>query len=321
MLWCMSKAAAPAGRPRTRYRTRNWREYDRGLIARGDLTVWLATDLTWQAPGGSSKRGRPPVFSDAAIGCVLTLKVLYQLPLRAAQGMAGSLLRLAGLDWPVPHYSTLSRRQGRLTVAIPCRPRGEPLHLVIDSTGLKVLGEGEWKVKRHGADRRRVWRKVHLVVDADSHEIRAVEMTDHRHGDAEVLPDLLAQVPPHECVAALYVDGAFDTRSSYAVAAARSAVLIVPPRRNAKPWQSQTTGAAERNETLRAVKRFGRRLWKQLSGYHRRSLVETAMSRLKRLGERLAARDPARQTAEVQIRCAILNTYNRLGMPDTVAVA
>lgn len=321
MLACMSDAAPPAGRPRTRYRTRNWRAYDRGLIARGDLTVWLSPDLAWHAPAGTGRRGRPPTFSDAAIQTVLTLKVLFQLPLRAAQGMAGSLIRLAGLDWVVPHYSTLSRRQQSLTVAIPYRPRGGPLHLVIDSTGLKVLGEGEWKVRQHGADRRRVWRKVHLVVDADSHEVRAVELTDHRHGDGEVVPGLLAQVPVAEPIAVISGDGAYDTRGVYAASAAREAALVVPPRRNGRPWQVRTTGAAERNESLRAIRHLGRRLWKCWSGYHRRSLAETAMSRLKRLGERLAARDPARQVAEVQIRCAILNTFNSLGMPDTVARA
>jgi DDE family transposase len=317
----MRKGAAGAERPRKRYRTRNWREYDRGLIARGDLTVWLSPDLAWRAPEGTGKRGRPLVFSDAAIQCVLTLKVLFGLPLRAAQGLVRSLLRLAGLDWPVPHYSTLSRRQRDLTAVIPCRSRGEPLHLVVDSTGLEVLGEGEWKVKRHGADRRRVWRKVHLAVDADSHEIRAVEMTDYRHGDGEILPDLLAQVPEMEQIASVGGDGAYDTRSVYEASAARDAALLVPPRRNGKPWKTPTAGAGERNETLRAVRHLGRRLWKRWSGYHRRSPVETAISRLKRLGERLAARDPARQVAEVQVRCAILNTYNRLGMPDAVAIA
>jgi hypothetical protein len=261
------------------------------------------------------------VFSDAAIQCVVTLKVLFGLPLRAAQGLVGSLLRLARLDWPAPHYSTLSRRQRDLTVAIPCRSRGEPLHLVVDSTGVKVLGEGEWKVRRHGADRRRVWRKVHLAVDAGSHEIRAVEMTDHRHGDGEILPDLLAQVPEEEGIASVTGDGAYDTRSAYEAASARNAALRVPPRRNGKPWKTPTIGAGQRNETIRAVRHLGRRLWKRWSGYHIRSLAETAMSRFKRLGERLAAHDPARQVAEVQIRCAILNTYNRLGMPDTIAIA
>ena len=167
----MGKDATGPERPRKRYRVRNWREYDRGLIARGDLTVWPSPDLAWHSPEGTGKRGRPPVLGDAAIGCVLTLKVLFQLPLRAAQGLVGSPLRLMGLDWPVPHYSTLSRRQQGLTVVIPYRSRGESLHLIVDGTGLKVLGEGEWKVRRHGANRRRVWRKVNLAVDADNHEV------------------------------------------------------------------------------------------------------------------------------------------------------
>jgi Transposase DDE domain len=237
----MRKDAAGSERPRKRYRTRNWRESARGLIARGDLTVWLSPDLTWQAPAGTGRRGRPQVFSDAAIQCALTLKVLFQLPLRAAQGLVGSLIRLAGLGWPVPHDSTLSRRQQRLTVAIPYRPRGEPLHLVVDSTGLKVLGEGEWKVRRHGADRRRVWRKVHLAIDAVSHDIRAVEMTDHRHGDGEILPDLLAQVPEGEPIADIGGDGAYDTRTAYAAAAG--------PQRGparAAPAQRQTLEDADR---------------------------------------------------------------------------
>jgi hypothetical protein len=288
----MRKDAAGPERPRKRDRVRNWREYNGGLIARGDLTVWPSQDLAWHAQEGTGKRGRPRVLGDTAIGCALTLKVLFQLPLRAAQGLVGSPIRLAGLAWPVPHDSTLSRRQRDMTVAIPCRCRGEPLHLVVDSTGVKVPGEGEWKVRRHGAERRRVWRKVHLAIDAGSHDIRALEMTDHRHGDA-----------------------------AYEAAAARNAALLVPPRRNGKPWKTRTGGADERNETLRAVRHLGRRLWKRWSGYHSRSLVETAMSHPKRLGERLAAHDPARQVAEVQIRCAILNTTNRLGMPDTVAIA
>jgi hypothetical protein len=162
---------------------------------------------------------------------------------------------------------------------------------------------------------------VHLAIDADSHEVRAVEMTDHRHGDGEIVPDLLAQLPKAERIGVISGDGTYDTRGVCEASAAREAALVVPPRRNGKPWKARTTGAAERNESLRSIKRLGRRLWKCWSGYHRRSLAETAMSRLKRLGERLSARDPARQVAEVQIRCAILNTFNALGMPDTLARA
>ncbi|MCR0984872.1 IS5 family transposase [Roseomonas populi] len=317
----MSKAPAQGGRPKTRYRTRSWREYDKGLISCGNLTVWVSPELAWHAAKGTGRRGRPPVFTDAAIQTVLTLKILHHLPLRVAQGMAGSLIRIAGLSWRVPHYSTLSRRQKDLVVTIPSRPRGGPLHLVIDSTGLKVLGEGEWKVRKHGADKRRVWRKVHLVIDADSHEVRAVEMTDHWHGDGEIVPGLLGQMPKAGRIDTISGDGAYDTRGVYEASASRKAAMIVPPRRNGKPWKVMTTGAEARNVSLRAIKRLGRRLWKTWSGYRRRSLAGTAMSRLKRLGERLAARDPARQVAEVQIRCAILNTFNALGMPDTDARA
>jgi hypothetical protein len=188
----------------------------------------------------------------------------------------------------VPHYSTLSRRQKDLVVTIPYRPRGGPLHLVIDSTGLKV---------------------------------RAVEMTDHRHGDGEILPGSLAQLAQAERIAVISGDGAHDTRGVYEASASRKADLVVPSRRNGRPWRARTTGAGERNETLRAIRHLGRRLWKRWSGYHRRSLAETAISRLRRLGERLSARAPAPQVAEMQIRCVILNTFNRLGMPDTVALA
>ncbi len=138
---------------------------------------------------------------------MLTLKVLYRLPLRAAQGMTRSLLQLPGLPWPTPRYSTVSKRQAGLTVSIGHRRRDEPLHLLIDSTGLKVMGEGEWKVRKHGPEYRRVWRKLHLVIDVDTHEIRAVEMTDHRHGDAGMVGELLSQLPPTAKLAALYGEG------------------------------------------------------------------------------------------------------------------
>ena len=161
------------------------------------------------------------------------------------------------LDWQVPHYNTLSRRQKDLVVMIPYRPHGEPLHLVIASTGLKVLSEGEWKVRRHGADKRRVWRKVHLVVDADSHEVRAVEMTNHHHGDSGTLPGLLAEMPEEKRIPVISSDGAYDTRTAYAASASRKAALLVLPRRNGRPWKARTAGAEERNETLCAIKPLG----------------------------------------------------------------
>jgi hypothetical protein len=211
--------------------------------------VWISPDLAWHAVKDTGGRGRPREFTAAAIQAVLTLKVLYQLPLRAVQGMAGSLIRLAGLDWRVPPYSTLSRRQRNLVVTIPYRPRRGPLHLVIDGTGLKVLGEGEWKVRKHGADKRRVWRKVHLIIDADSHEVRAVEMTDHRHGDGEIVPGLLAQVPEGERIGVISGDGAYDTRGVYEASTERKAALSC--RRAAMA----SHGKAEPQDPLSATRR------------------------------------------------------------------
>ena len=177
--------------PRAEYRTTNWTEYNAALKRRGSLMVWLDADLQWQAPS-SGRTGRPAVFSDAAIQFCLTLKCMFGLGLRQTTGLAESLLQLAKLDWAVPDYSTLCRRQKTLSVAITARPNNAGLHLLIDSTGVKMLGEGEWKTKKHGADYRRQWRKVHLGIDAQTLEIRAIEITDNAVGDAPMLPELLA---------------------------------------------------------------------------------------------------------------------------------
>ena len=306
---------------KTRYRTTNWPEYNRSLQSRGSLTVWISPDILWLDSVRSGAKGRPKVYSDAAIQAILTLKVVFKLALRQARGLVGSLLKLLELDWPVPCFSTVSRRQATLTVKIPHRRQTGPLHLLVDSTGIKICGEDEWKVKKHGAEYRRSWRKVHLAIDAETLDVRAVEMTDHRQGDAAQTEGLLAQLGPDEPLGSFCGDGAYDTRSVYQAAHARGAEVIVPQRRNGKPWNDKAAFVHARNETLAAAQHLGWPLWKKWSGYHRRSLVETTMLRFKLLGERLAAREPERQAAEVHVRCAILNTFNRLGMPVTVAYA
>lgn len=202
---------------------------------------------------------------------------MFGLGLRQATGLAESLLRLARLDWPVPDYSTLCRRQKTLSVAITARPNSTGLHLLIDSTGVKMLGEGEWKTKKHGADYRRQWRKVHLGIDAQTLEIRAIEITDNAIGDAPMLPELLAQIPAHEPLHSVSADGAYDTKACHEAIAGRHAAAIIPTRRNAKPWADTRAGAQARNEILRTTRKLGRAIWKKCSGYHRRSLVETKM--------------------------------------------
>jgi hypothetical protein len=302
-----------------KYRTTNWKAYNAALKARGSLLIWLDPSMNWHGQA-SGKRGRPPTFSDEAIQFCLSIKCLFSLPLRQAMGMTHSLLQLAGLHWPAPDYSTVSRRQKTLRVAIEVVPTTTGLHLLIDSTGIKMLGEGEWKTKKHGAHYRRQWRKVHLGIDAATLEIRAMEVTDNSIGDARMLPHLPGQVPPEEQLASASGDGAYDTKGCHEAIALLQAGAIIPIRKNAKPWKMNRTGAAARNEILRATRRLGRTIWKKWSGYHRRSLVETKMRCFKLLGERIMARDFDRQVAELQVRAALLNRFTRLGTPITVAM-
>jgi len=198
--------------------------------------------------------------------------------------MTQSLLRLARLDWPVPDYSTVSRRQKTLHVAIGAVPTTTGMHLLVDSTGIKMLGEGEWKTKKHGSDYRRQWRKVHLGIDASTLEIRAMEVTDNSVGDAPVLPAVLSQIPADERIASVSGDGAYDTKDCHEAIALRAAHAIIPTRKNPKPWKANRCGAEARNDILRATKRVGRAIWKRWSGYHRRSLVETKMRCFKPTG-------------------------------------
>ena len=305
--------------PKPTYKTTNWPAYNQALKQRGSLTVWFDPSMQWDAlPSG--RRGRQRAYSDAAIQACLTLKVLLGLPLRQATGFMASLLELSGLGWSVPDFSTLSRRQKTLDVTIPFRGSKGALHLLIDSTGIKVEGECEWHTRKHGGSKRRVWRKIHLGIDEQTLEIRAVEVTSSHVGDAPMLPDLLAQIPTDNEIATVTADGAYDTRACHDAIAARGAAAIIPPRRNARPWKPDTTGARARNESLRASKHLGRALWRNWSGYHRRSRVETKMNCVKLLGQRLMSRDFDRQVAEVQIRVAVLNRFTALGIPTTVAI-
>jgi hypothetical protein len=291
-----------------KYRTTNWRAYNEALKARGSLLVWLDPEMCWHGkPTG--KRGRCQKYSDEAVQFCLTIKSLFNLPLRQAMGMAQSVLELAGLEWQVPDFSTVSRRQKHLAVTIEAHTTTTGLHLLVDSTGIKMLGEGEWKTKKHGADYRRQWRKVHLGIDAATLEIRAIEVTDNATGDAPMLACLLEQISVDETIASVSGDGAYDTKGCHEAIAQRGAQAIIPTRKNAKLWKDQRPGAEARNAIFHATRLLGRRIWKKWTGYHRRSLVETKMRCFKLLGERVMARDFDRQVAELQVRAAILNRF------------
>ncbi len=304
--------------PKKRYRTTNWKQYNSSLKARGSLTIWLDKKMSWFA-AASGKRGRSPKFSDAAIQFCLTLKNLFGLALRQSTGLVQSVLQLSGLAWSAPDFSTLCRRQLGLNVQVPYTRSQGGLHLLVDSTGIKFLGEGEWKCKKHGPERRRQWRKLHIGIDAQTLQIRAICVTSNNVSDAAVLPDLLQQLPEDEALESLTGDGAYDTQPVYEAVIQRGAVPIIPPRKNARIRKGDAF--AYRNAALVACRRLGRRILKVWSGYHRRSLVETKMNCIKRLGERVMSRTFERQVNELHIRAAILNRFTELGRPQTAAVA
>lgn len=298
-----------------RYRTTNWKSCNEALRRRGSLLIWLDKDMVWLAARAGCS-GRPPVYSDAAIQFCLMVKVLFSLPLRQTTGMVSSILQMAGLDWPVPDFSTLSRRQKNITVGISSRRSPGPLNLLVDSTGIKFLGDGEWLARKHGTRRRRQYRKVHLAMDTATGDIRAVEFTSSREGDSPVLPDLLGQIPPDQPIGTVIGDGAFDTRRCHSAILARGGTAVIPIRENGRFWKEDCPAAKARNEILRATRRFGRAIWKHWSGYHSRSRIEAKMRGLNSFGERIASRDPDRQTAEIHIRIVLMNRFNALGQAE-----
>ena len=310
----MSRPAPP------RYRTTNWKSYNDALKQRGSLLIWLDKEMVWHAPR-AGRNGRPPVFSDGAIQFCLMVKVLFGLPLRQTTGMVASILSMAGLDWPVPDFSTLSRRQKTITVQIPSRRAAGPLNLLVDSTGIKFLGDGEWLARKHGSHRRRQYRKVHLAMDTATGDVRAVAFTSSDKGDSPVLPDLLDQFPPDEQIGTVTGDGAFDTRRCHTAILERGGTAVIPIRRNGRRWKEDCPAAKARNDILRATQRLGRAIWKRWSGYHARSRIEARMRCLKSFGERIASRDPDRQTAEIHIRVALMNRFNALGTAEIERVA
>ncbi len=308
--------------PKGTYRVKNWAQYNAGLIARGDVTMWVDQGLLASSGVGVSKRGRPCVYPDAVIQMLLGLKQVFRLPLRARQGFAMSLRKLAFANLRVPNYTTLSRRAQDLEVVLPALRAGQSLHLVVDSTGLKVFGEGEWKVRKHGYSKRRTWRKVHLAMDAKTGQICAALMTHQDVGDADVLADLLDQLPPDTPVDIIGGDGPYDTKSCHAAIAAAGAQPSIPPREGAAPWAETTPSAAWRNAAIEAIAKRDRCEWKKASGYHRRSLVENLMYRLKTLtGHSLWAREVGSQATEVAIRAGLLNRMAALARPQSVRVA
>jgi len=310
----------PAASAKPRYRVTNWHEYDRALVARGAITLWIDEEVLagWRATGG---RGLP--YSDAAILCALGLRMVFRQPLRQTQGFLLSLKQLLGLTIEVPHYSTFSRRAATMVVPRLTRPAGGgPLHLAIDATGLKVHGEGEWKVRTHGKDRRRVWRKLHLGVDSTTGELLAHALTPSDTHDGAELEGLLAQVEGP--IDAVYGDKAYDAFDIHRAILAREARPVIPPRKGAAihpPPGLKGGGRAGGGGGGRRAGGGGGQGGRG-GGCHRRARAATPTDRYKTIiGPSLKARTLPNQKAEAAVAVHCLNRLTALGMPVSLRIA
>jgi hypothetical protein len=305
--------------PRARYKVTNWSVYEAGLRQRGSLTIWFTEEAiaAWRAaprttPGGQAR------YSDLAIETALILRTVFHQPLRQTEGLVGSLLELMGLDLPVPDHSTLSRRSR--TLAVASQAASGPVHLLIDSTGVKLSGPGEWLVEKHGTQRRRAWRKLHLGVDAKTGTIVASTLTSKEVDDAAELGPLLDQID--DPLAAVIADGAYDQDRVYDGVAEHSAeaVVVVPPRSTAVLSVSAETNPTQRDHHIQVIAEQGRMAWQKTSGYNARAGVEGTMSRYKRIiGDIL--RSHSRPAQETRIAVSILNRMLDLGRPESVRAA
>ena len=325
----------------------------------GALLIRVDKDMAWRAPH-DGRPGRPAVFSDAAMQFCLSVEILFELPLRQTSGRVARLMKVAGLDWAVPDFPTLWRRQsemepwplwGRASPSNTGRPdplsprasaeparalSGHPCGMpcrVTDSAGIKFLGDGEWQARKHGVQGRRQRRKVHRAMDPATSDIRAVGFTPSRDGDSPVLPNLPGpggRANRHgdrplsaDCcaIACRAVDGAHDTRRCHTAIIERDASPIIPIRKNGRLWKEDCPAARARNDTLRAPRHDGRAFRKRWTGYHARSRIEARLRGLKSFGARIMARDPDRQGAEIHIPIALMNRSNARGTAEIVRVA
>ena len=301
----------------------NWAEYDAGLRQRGSLTVWFTEEAiaAWRAEPRTTRGGQPR-YSALAIRTALTLRAVFRLALRQTEGLIGSILGLLGLDLAVPDHSTLSRRAETLEVPRPYANSGGPVHLLVDSTGLRLCGPGEGLIEKHGTRRRRSWRKLHIGLDAASGQILASELTSSDVDDGSQVEPLLDQITAP--LGSFTGDGAYDQAGIYDTIAKREpdAEVIVPPRSTAILSETAEIAPTQRDRHLQSIVEHGRRGWQERSGYTRRALAETSISRFKRvIGDGLRSRTDRRRATEIAIAVHALNQMLAFGRPKTVRIA
>ena len=304
---------------KTKYRVSNWSEYDSALVQRGDITLWISkdADVSWK-PAPTGRRGAQRKFSDHAIETALTLRLVFNLPLRQAEGFLRSVLSLMALDLEAPDHTTLSRRGQHLDIQPARVSRKSPINLIVDSTGLSIVGEGEWAAAKYGGRGRRGWKKLHLGIDRTG-AILAQALTDGSADDAKAARGLIDSIEGE--IESLTADAAYDTLAIYDASAARGVEVVIPPSRSATRSRQRRSRSSARDRTIMRVKEIGRRQWKNESGYHHQARVENTFFRYKTIvGPRLRARHPESQKAEAIIACNILNRMTALGSPESFAI-
>ena len=309
--------------PKARYRVTNWSEYDASLRQRGSLTVWFTDEAirAWRAEPRTTPGGQPH-YSSLAISTALTMRMVFDLALRQTEGLIGSVIGLLRLDLAVPDHSTLSRRAKTLDVPRLRRAGTWPLHLLVDSTGLKLGGAGEWLIEKHGTSRRRSWRKLHIGVDAASGEIVAVMVTHKDIDDAAMAGALLDQIA--DPIATFTADGGYDQDQVIQAVAERhpDAAVIVPPRAGAVASASAETAPTQRDRHLRMIADRGHMAWQTTSGYNLRAKVEASIGRYKRvIGDALRSRTDRTEATEVALAAAAQNRMLTFGRPNYVRIA
>src|SRR3954451_6370664 len=310
--------------PKQTRKIQNWREYDASLRQRGSLTVWFSEEAIegWRAAPRTTPGGQP-WYSPLAILTALTLRAVFRLALRQTEGLIGSVLHLLGLALAVPDHTTLCRRAGTLDVPRPGpRREGEAVHLLVDSTGLKLCGAGEWLLEEHGTRTRRSWRKLHIGMDAETGQIVAAALTTNDVDDGSQVGPLLDQVDGP--VASFTADGAYDQEGVAAVVAERypEAAVIVPPRSTVVPSETAESAPTQRDCHLQSITEHGRAAWQKASGYTIRARVEATIGRFKQvIGDGLRCRTDQRRATEVDVAVHALNRMLELGRPISVRIA
>jgi hypothetical protein len=295
-------------------------------VKRGSLDIWIdeAMAKDWESQEQTGKRGHPEVYKDSWIELIVILGMVYKLRLRQLEGFMQSLLKLAAWQGvTVPDFTTLSRRRGNLNVQVSSRKFSESIIVVVDSSGAKVYDEGEWKVRIHGKSKHRTWRKFHVAIEPQTNEILSLEVSTNNVTDDEMLPDVLEKIDEAIVIEQVCGDGSYDRSNSYQAIKKRKAKAVIPPRKDAKIIQHGNSLAPplDRDQNLRAIRKYGRKYWKQTSGYHQRSKAETGVFRYKTIiGNTLNSRLFHSQCVEMKLGAKILNAMSALAMPVSITL-